>query len=101
MCFNQLDAVTLIFSSQDENDVDIKVLNSDNSDEVTLSLDCFFQLDKEGTSLPMQCVLCALEVNISPYSACSKDSRPNAIINLSTFRRKVTQRHRQIYRFHC
>lgn len=53
------------FSCQDEDSVDIKVLNLDNSDIVVLPQNCFFQLDKEGTSLPMQCVLCALEVRIT------------------------------------
>lgn len=49
---------------EEEERVDIKVLNIDNSDVVVLSQSSFFQLDKEGTELPMQCVLCTLE-NVS------------------------------------
>ncbi|XP_065220814.1 uncharacterized protein LOC135845884 [Planococcus citri] len=69
---------------KEEADVDIKVLNIDNSDVAVLPQNCFFQLDKEGTELPMQCVRCTSdETNIS-FSLLQKHK-----LNVIFHRKKV------------
>ncbi len=67
------------YSCEDEEHVDVKVLNIDNSDVVVLPQNCFFQMDKEGIELPMQCVCCSL-ADVSNLSENSSNFRSDKVL---------------------